>query len=92
MFSRCFGNHSYSVSDIEMSRRDPPKALYTCTCDCCGKVIQGHADELENRVASIETQNVDGLPPSMMEVKESYLNGDLDEIEFEQSLNELFDL
>lgn len=92
MLSRCLGNHEYSVIDVEMSRKDPPKALYKCRCDNCGKEIEGLSHELNEKVDSIINPDVDGLPPSMMEVKESYLNGEMDEIEFEQRLNELFDL
>lgn len=92
MLNKCFRNHTYTVTDIEMSRRDPPKAFYTCQCDDCGKIIEGHAHELADTVESIENLDVDGLPPSMMEIKESYLNGDFDDIEFEMRLNDILDL
>lgn len=92
MLGKCFGNHKYSVVDVKMSRRDPPKALYKCRCENCGKEIEGLSHELNDKVDSIINPDIDGLPPSMMELKELYLNDEIDEIEFEMRLNEVLDL
>lgn len=87
----CGLGHKYQVIRTEMSPVDPPKAWYYCRCSECGKMIDGHSEDLYKRVDEIYN-GADEDVPCVSDVKRAYLDGFLDDYEFEVKLEEVMGL
>ena len=77
-----------------MSTFDPPKAWYEYRCYECGKIVEGHAEDICSEVPEVHGELTgDGEDVlTSEEIKEAYLKGRINKEQMESELDKLYGL
>lgn len=86
-------NHDWELEDMRMSLMDPPKAWYEFRCFECGKIVEGHSEDLQETIPSVKKSTPeDEEIPTVEDIKEQYLRGNISKEIMEEEMNKLFGL